>query len=399
MPRERIILDDSEATETFTILDQNILCEKYATSAQYKYTPTDALQWPYRRDLILEDLKSHDPDICCLQEVDQESFEFFRRELAYSHYKGAYWQKSRARTMAERDARLVDGCAIFYKGPKFILLDKKLIDFANTAINRQDMKGEDDIFNRVMPRDHIAVVAFLENRMTGSRMMVANAHMFWDPAYNDVKLVQTAILMDQINKFSESWASWPPCSDKTMFRYHDQDSENEPEAETPAAEPAPSQEYATGSQIPLIICGDFNSARGTGVYQLLSDGSIPPDHPDIKGRSYGTFTREGMAHPFKLRSAYSGEHGDYIEFTNYTPGFVGLIDYIWHTSSLRRRQLLGNVDFNYLQKVPGFPDYHFPSDHLALFAEFSVDQRKERAKAVEADFGGNGSSQRRNNNI
>ena len=46
---------------------------------------------------------------------------------------------------------------------RYILLDKQLIDFANTAINRPDMKGEHDIFNRVMPRDDIGVLAFLEN--------------------------------------------------------------------------------------------------------------------------------------------------------------------------------------------------------------------------------------------
>src|SRR4051812_48725679 len=55
---------------------------------------------------------------------------------------------------------------------RYILLDKQIVDFANTAINRPDMKGEHDIFNRVMPRDDIGVLAFLENRVTGSRLIV-----------------------------------------------------------------------------------------------------------------------------------------------------------------------------------------------------------------------------------
>ena len=41
------------------------------------------------------------------------------------------------------------------------------------------------------------------------------------------------------------------------------------------------------------------------------------------------------------------------------------------------RELLGNVDEDYLRKVPGFLNHHFPSDHLALKAEFSVKPRKE----------------------
>ncbi|MCJ1414381.1 Glucose-repressible alcohol dehydrogenase transcriptional effector [Xylographa parallela] len=391
--REKIVLDDSENGESFTVLDYNILCDKAATRAQYGYTPSKALTWEYRRDLILEEIKFYDADIVCLQEVDVESYnEFFRRELAVQRYKGVFWPRSRARTMADKEARLVDGCATFYKAQKFIMLDKQVIEFANTAINRPDMKGEHDIFNRIMPRDNIAVVTFLENRLTGSRMMVANTHIFWDPAYEDVKIVQVAILMEQITKLADRWASFPPCLDKAAFRFTEQDSETDPEVpEIPPAEPGPSLEYANGASIPLIICCDLNCAKGSGVYDLLDRGSVPHDHPDLDSRRYGNFTRDGISHPFHLKSAYDEDTVDgekILEFTNYTPGFSGILDYIWHSSgSLRVRQVLGDVDDEYLLKVPGFPNFHFPSDHLPLFAEFSVEARKDRPKAVEADFG------------
>ena len=86
------------------------------------------------------------------------------------------------------------------------MLDKQLIDFANTAINRPDMKGEHDIFNRVMTRDDIATVAFLESRQTGARQMVVNLHLFWDPQFKDVKVVQVAILLEQLNRLSREYA-------------------------------------------------------------------------------------------------------------------------------------------------------------------------------------------------
>jgi len=92
-----------------------------------------------------------------------------------------------------------------------------------------------------------------------------------------------------------------------------------------------------------------------------------------------------MTHPFSLKSSYSniGE----LSFTNYTPGFTGVIDYIWYsTNALQVTGLLGEIDKEYLQRVPGFPNYHFPSDHLALLAQFIVKGRKEK-KIVEADFG------------
>ena len=42
--------------------------------------------------------------------------ETLRRDLALLDYRGVFWPKLRAKTMAEKEARLVDGCATFYKG-------------------------------------------------------------------------------------------------------------------------------------------------------------------------------------------------------------------------------------------------------------------------------------------
>lgn len=385
--RDWHILDDTPASETLSVLSYNILCDKYATSSQFGYTPSDVLSWDYRKDLIINEVKGHDADFICMQEVDMESYnEFFRRELSLQ-YKGVFWPKSRAKTMAEREAKSVDGCATFYNHRKYQLLDKQLIDFANTAINRPDMKGEHDTFNRVMPRDHIAVATFFENRVTGSRFIVVNAHIFWDPAYKDVKLVQVAILMEQLSDFADKWAKHPPCTDKELFRHSELDGEANPSGspEEPPTVFGSSLEYSSGSQIPLIMCGDFNSGVGSGVYDLITQGSLSGNHSDLANRGYGNFTRDGMEHPFSLKSAYSGTAE--LSFTNYTATFQGVLDYIWFsTNSLQIRGVLGDVDREYLRKVPGFPNHHFPSDHLPLRAEFSVKSRKER-KVVEADFG------------
>ncbi|KAI9829242.1 MAG: Glucose-repressible alcohol dehydrogenase transcriptional effector [Sarea resinae] len=389
--RDWIVLDDTPPSssgpppEKFSVLTYNTLCDKYATQTQYGYTPALALSWDYRKDLILQEIREQNADFFCQQEVDEQNFaEFFRPQLAYNDYKGIFWPRPRARTMGEKEAKLVDGCATFYKHSKYVLLDKQYVDFANTAINRPDMRGEHDIFNRVMPRDNIGVIAFFENRLTGSRIIVVNAHLTWDPAFNDVKLVQVAILMEQITKLATGYTKTPPCTDKTAFRLSD-DSEAKPEPEEPQPEPAPSMEYSNASDIPLVICGDFNSSVDSAVYNLLAHGSLPNTHSDLANRAYGNFTREGMAHPFTLKSSY-GNMGE-LTFTNHTPDFTDVIDYIWYsTNSLQVTGLLGEVDKEYLQRVPGFPNYHFPSDHLALLAEFMVKGRKEK-KVVEADFG------------
>ncbi|EPS33657.1 hypothetical protein PDE_08619 [Penicillium oxalicum 114-2] len=385
--RDWIILDETASsanspTEKITVLSYNTLCDSSATQSHYGYAPSRVLSWEFRRELILNELRSHNSDIVCLQEVDQGSYNhFYREQLAYSGYKGVYWPRGRAMGMQEEDAKSVDGCAIFYKGTKYILLDKQLINFGQTAVRRPDAKGQDDIYNRLWQKDHIAVVVFLENRLTGARFMVVNAHLYWDPAFKDVKLIQTAILMEEITKLSDGYAKWPACTDKTAFRFSEAESGSE---NTPVAEPAPSMEYASGDQIPLLMCGDFNSNPGSAAYNLIANGHLPEEHPDLEKRLYGNLSRVGMTHPFKLKSAY-GSIGE-LSFTNYTPDFIDILDYVWYSSNtLHVSALLGEVDKEYLRRVPGFPNFHFPSDHIALFAEFTVKGKK--GKVVEADFG------------
>lgn len=157
------------------------------------------------------------------------------------------------------------------------------------------------------------------------------------------------------------------------------------------------------TEIPLLICGDFNSMTDSAVYKLLSTGRVAGDHPDIKDYSYGNFTRDGIDHPFNLKSAYALLNGtaEELPFTNYTPDFANVIDYIWYsTNTLEVVELLGPPDAEHLLRVPGFPNYHFPADHIQLVADFVIKARKgdkkpanANANASSASSGGGGQGQ------
>jgi CCR4-NOT transcription complex subunit 6 len=372
--------------DRFKVFSYNILCDNYVNIQQYPYTPLGALAWDYRKEQILQEIQAGDADIICLQEVNVDSFtEFFSVRLAYDDYKGVFWPKTRIKTMIGKDAKMVDGCAIFYKGSKYVLLDKEVIDFARIGISRPDMKNQDDMFNRVMPRDDVAVVTFFENRATGARIIVANTHIYWNPAYADVKLIQIAILIDHLSKLSEKYAKWPACKDKQRQTMAD-DKASTKDGTEPATEPAPSMEYRSGIHLPLVLCTDLNSTPDSSVYELLSKGRVSRDHSELGSHQYGLFTQLGIQHPFSLRSAYSVLDGtpDELPFTNYTPGFQGNIDHIWYsTNTLELTALLGPVDPDYMKLVPGFPNYHFPSDHLSLLAEFAVKPVKKENKDID----------------
>jgi CCR4-NOT transcription complex subunit 6 len=395
-PREILNLLDTEPPpnqERFKVFTYNILSDTACTKKLYGYSPARVLGWEYRREEILKAIIMQNADFVCLQEVDFDAKEYLSMELAYHGYKGVYWPRTRSKTMMEKDAKRVDGCATFYKHGKYILIDKQLIDFANIAINRPDMKNQHDIFNRVMPRDHIGVATFFENKLTGTRLLLANTHIFWDPRYADVKIIQAAILLDTLNKFAEKYAAWPPLKDKKAIVARDQaNKEGEEEEEVPVEDLAvqPSKEYMSKTQLPLIICADQNSTIDSGVFELLAKGMLAPDHHELEGRKYGNFTKHGIEHPFSLKSAYTNldKTTEAVPFTNYVPQYNGVIDHIWYsTNALENTALLGKVDPEYMKSVPGFPNAHFPSDHLPLMAEFAVKNTKAKAKIVEPDFG------------
>lgn len=385
--RPMLYLQDGAPTtsqDRFKVFSYNILCDNYVNVQQYPYTPLGALAWDYRKELILQEIQAQEPEFVCLQEVNTNSFEeFFSMKLAYADYKGIFWPKTRSKTMSEKDAKVADGCATFYKASKYILLDKQLVDFANIAIHRPDMKNQHDIYNRVMPRDDIAVVTFFENRFTGARIVVVNTHIFWNPAYADVKLIQIAILMEYLSKlFNNKYVSWPASKEKKRYATADENADPGTSVD--------SMEYTSSIQLPLILCTDLNSTPESSVYELLSTGRVARDHPELGNYQYGHFTRDGIQHPFSLRSAYSllSDTPDALTFTNYTPGFIGMIDHIWYsTNSLEVTALLGSVDPDYMKRVPGFPNYHFPSDHLSLLVEFLAKGRKEKKNLPEPDFG------------
>ncbi|KAG5437088.1 hypothetical protein PCANB_001209 [Pneumocystis canis] len=343
--------NSSHENETFTVFNYNILCDRCATIMMYGYTPSWALSWDYRRELILHEVLSYNADI----EVDVDNFEeYFSPKLSIKGYKGLFWPKSRARTMNETERRVVDGCATFFKTCMY-----QLIEFNQAPLRRDGHKLTHDMYNRVMTKDNICVVSLLEHRKAGYRLIIANTHFYWDPKFRDVKVIQATMLMDELAEIAENYAKIPTRRKPSKILNDTFDFEWNEDRPT----------YSLGTKIPLIICGDFNSIPGSGVYDFLSRGHIFENHSDFMDSKYGTYTTDGRSHPFQLKSSYNiiGE----LPFTNYTPGFSGVIDYIWHTTnSLEVIGLLQEVDRQYLNGVVGFPNAHFPSDHISILAEF-----------------------------
>jgi mRNA deadenylase 3'-5' endonuclease subunit Ccr4 len=77
--------------------------------------------------------------------------------------------------------------------------------------------------------------------------------------------------------------------------------------------------------------------------------------------------------PIKLRSLYAANGGE-PEFTNYTPGFTGTLDYIFLSdgSSIKPTRLLRLPRGDSVDVQGGLPNFQHPSDHLPIGADFLV---------------------------
>lgn len=211
-------------------------------------------------------------------------------------------------------------------------------------MHKPEFNKSDDVLNRVMIKDNVAIITLLEEKESGNIVLVANAHLHWDPQYADVKVIQTALLMDEVGSCISKW--------KKMYNF---------------------------TNLSTLICGDFNSLPESGPIELLAKGNIPGNHEELKTYNYGDVTKNGIQHSLKLKSAYSNE----VEFTNFTPLFKGTIDYIWYdTSNLITTGILGGVDGNYVSKTVGFPNPHHPSDHIPLVVGMRIKNstKKENSK-------------------
>jgi CCR4-NOT transcription complex subunit 6 len=164
-----------------------------------------------------------------------------------------------------------------------------------------------------LERDCVGSVAQLALRAAASpgaaaaRLVVANTHLYWDPAFADVKLAQAEHMLRRIALFRSEAAA------------------------------------RCGAQPPVVFGGDFNSLPASEVHALL--------------------TRQDGAPP--LRSAYAAATGAEPAYTNLTPDFTGTLDYLLVTPDVA---VLAALETPGPGLGTGLPDAKHPSDHLPLAA-------------------------------
>ncbi|KVI03535.1 Endonuclease/exonuclease/phosphatase [Cynara cardunculus var. scolymus] len=158
------------------------------------------------------------------------------------------------------------------------------------------------------------------------------------------------------------------------------------------------EKIAASADIPMLVCGDFNSVPGSAPHALLAIGKVDPMHPDLAVDPLGILRpATKLTHSLPLVSAYSsfariGVGLGYEQqkrrvdpatneplFTNCTRDFIGTLDYIFYSAdSLTVESLLELLDEDSLRKDTALPSPEWSSDHIALLAEFRCKPRTRR---------------------
>ncbi|KAK4757391.1 hypothetical protein SAY87_018692 [Trapa incisa] len=357
---------DVSSTGTFSVLSYNILSDVSATSEAYSYCPSWALSWPYRRQNLLREIVGYRADIVCLQEVQNGHFEeFFVPELEKHGYLALY--KRKTTEVYGGDINTIDGCATFFRRDRFAHVKKYEVEFNKAAQSLTEAllpnAQKKNALTRLV-KDNVALIAVLEAKFSnqvgdnpGKRQLlcVANTHVNVHHDLKDVKLWEVHTLLKGLEKIAAS------------------------------------------ADIPMIVCGDFNSVPASSTHSLLAMGKVDPLHPDLSMDPLGILRPASkLIHQLPLVSAYSAFArgiGPVVEqqrrrmdpttneplFTNCTRDFIGTLDYIFYTAdTLTVESLLELLDEDSLRKDTGLPSPEWSSDHVALLAEFCCKPRARR---------------------
>ncbi|XP_049825820.1 protein angel homolog 2 isoform X2 [Aethina tumida] len=203
----------------FTLMSYNVLAQDLILNHAYLYNNHDqkSLPWETRWNKLMNEIKTIDPDILCLQEVQKTHLDYYKA-LETLGYQSLY----KKRTSDEYS----DGCAIFFKSDKIVLSEYITVEFKQTGplLNRNNVA----IITKLAPKDNIE-----------QEFVVATTHLLYNPKREDVRLAQVQLLLAEIDRIAF----------KALVN-------------------------GKHTYLPTIITGDFNTPPQSFVYSFITEGNL-----------------------------------------------------------------------------------------------------------------------------
>lgn len=352
-----------DLNDTFTLMTFNLLSRHYMWKQVFGYLRPDYLKWTnYRFPLLNQTIKQFNCDLMCFQEMEYFMYEHhWKHQFPDSSYKSYFVKKPLPPYWDDAPCDFIDGVGIFVNTARFDVVDELHVNFGEYILqNMHDFQYTKDLETRVIPRNTVALILKLYDKVAKKFTYVTNTHLYWSPKFNDVKLLQIKLLLNILDDFID---------------------EVDPR---------------------LIILGDLNSKPDSNVYKLLNinsscdidtihegsylDPTIPKEKVSIKIHECSEFEGLDYGSNNQLISKYNEINNPYdlvniyqtlinlnkLTFTTYTRSLNMVVDHIFISKHhFRPIKVLSEVDNSYCESciVKGFPNEQFPSDHIPLVAE------------------------------
>ncbi|CAH8622385.1 unnamed protein product [Heterobilharzia americana] len=349
-----------------------------ARTGLFAHCPEDFIISAYRLPLILRELFSYQSDIICLQEVDRWVYDkHLLHAFKYHQNMDGLFLAKRAVQPDTNDPHKVrtdikkekdEGCAIFYSSSRFELVSQydlpSILHYASTVpflsimldnLNSEKLNsagsdhsfGEEDIGTHIQKSlSQCLLAGVFRVKSTDSQptfFIVSNTHFYFHPSASAIRVIQAHTVRHHLLKIAMQY--------------------NQPDS----------------NPIPIIFCGDINQSPGSGPYTALTQGD-------------NCLSQEKTTYQPTFESVYANNPP---EFTNWVPGFYSVLDVILYNtdSNLRCIRFLPIDSLHQMKQrlieqvsadghhIPddsklGLPNAYFPSDHVALVADFSWDSLK-----------------------
>lgn len=346
---------------TFRVVSYNILADNYAKDefAQkvlFPYCPPYAMDISYRQQLLLKEIPGYNADLICLQECGFKLFENnLQPALETMGFEGL---------MRCKGGETPEGEATFFRKSKFSLITRHDIVLKEALLNDSAQAA---ILDHVSPipilletltkRNTVVQLSILKVLGFEKRYLCAvNTHLYYKPTYPHIRLLQSAIILNHIQKVISQFCSG------------DADGGVNVQADADHVSPQIANDGMHAyPQVAVLFCGDFNSGPRTGLVELLTTGRVDSTHRDwtLCEDKEEHCTTLSINHDWHLFSACG-----FPAFTNYTGGFKGTLDYIFGDKRyLEVESVVPLPSEDDLSSHLALPSVVIPSDHLALVCD------------------------------
>ncbi|KAG7800443.1 hypothetical protein KL944_004016 [Ogataea haglerorum] len=337
---------------TITVSTYNLLSQQYMWPEVYNHIPSKYRSWEYRLPLINRNLidLSRLADIMCFQEMEFNVYQETWKPLLKNHGFDSIFQKKKPPVYWTKSKDQLDGVSIFVNSNKFDLLNYEPVEYSEHFQNPQYFTPTEDLRERAMSRNTVALIATMRHKKTGTIIFVTNTHLYWSPEFPDVKVLQTYLLARLLRR--------------TMRNYY-------------KVNDYQLKEIMRNGEANALLVGDFNSTPDSMVYEFLQTGSLNIAKDTRFNYDYGEL--DGAI----LRTGLLGFESQYKSLVSssefqrreHSQPFKRFIDYIWvnkYSKNLIPIRVLGDINIEHLDRFSWFPNESYPSDHLPMLAQFGI---------------------------